>query len=161
MILDRPTVLTRIRNKIVYKADIKTKPAKAAVDGAEWNIYWGCAQFAITHACATLFMTYRNHSQLSAHFQDLFAPDETYFHTILYNCAFSARTAKGGAEPADGISNLTDLTNLTYFEYPKAVKIFELADYDQLRNLPHLYARKMTTDRSGSLLDRIDEDTTG
>jgi hypothetical protein len=156
MRLDRPNLLKRIRNKLVRILDLKLKPRDFLVNGRTYNVYWGCAQFAVTHKCVELFLQYERCEELRKHFVDIFPADETFFHTILYNSELVSSTTCGQAESEHNLRNLVDLKNLTYFEYPSLVTIFTKNDYPTIIDLPHLYVRKVRTTESSELLNMID-----
>lgn len=156
MRLDRPNFLKRIRNRLVRTLDLKTKPREFSVNGKSYNVYWGCAQFAVTHRCVELFLQHERSEELRSHFVDIFPADETFFHTIVYNSELVANTTFGHAESERDLHNLVDLINLTYFEYPVLVTIFTKDDYQKIVDLPHLYVRKVRTAESSELLDMLD-----
>jgi len=155
-VFDRANLLMRIRNKLIRVLDLKLKPKQWAVDGKPWNVYWGCAQFSVTHKCVELFLKYENHAVLRKHFSNIFPTDETFFHTIVYNSDLVQNTTHGHSESDREINNLVNLINLTYFEYPVLVTIFTHDDYQKIIDLPHLYVRKVNTVESTVLLDMID-----
>ena len=156
LIFNHRNLLTKIRNKLVRILDLKLKPKQWAVDGKLWNVYWGCAQFAVTHKCVELFLKYETHEALIKHFSDIFPADEAFFPTIVYNSDLVLNTTYGHPESDQNIHNLVDLINLTYFEYPVLVTIFTQDDYQKIVDLPHLYVRKVCTTESSELLDMID-----
>lgn len=56
MCLDRPNLLKRVQNRLVRILDLKLKRRDFNVNGKIFNVYWGCAQFAVTHRCVELFL---------------------------------------------------------------------------------------------------------
>jgi hypothetical protein len=156
MLLDRPNLLKRIRNKLVRILDLKTKPSEFLVNGRTCNVYWGCAQFAVTHRCVDLFLQYERCEELRKHFVDIFPADETFFHTIVYNSDLISNTTFGHVESEHNLRDLVDLINLTYFEYPALVAILTKDDYPKIVDLPHLYVRKVRTAESAELLNMLD-----
>jgi Core-2/I-Branching enzyme len=154
--LDRPSLLKQIRNKLVRILDLKIKPRDFAVNGKTYNVYWGCAQFAVTHKCVELILQYEKCHELRNHFGDIFPADETFFHTVVYNSDLVSNTTHARPEGERELYNLIDLMNLTYFEYPELVTIFTKDDFRKIIDLPHLYVRKVRTTESSELLDMID-----
>ena len=83
----------------------------------------------------------------------MYAPDEAYFHTIVYNSPFVRHTPDGKAVARP---HLTDFENLTYFEYPTTVMLFtEKKDWAKLQDSGFLFFRKASSE-SKELLDYID-----
>lgn len=119
------------------------------------EIYQGCAQFGITRKLAEYIVRFHDQNEgFNKYFQTMYAPDESYFHTIVYNSPFVKYTPDGKAitRPC-----LTDFENLTYFEYPTVVTLFkDKKDWPKLRDSGFLFFRKASSE-SGELLDYIDE----
>ena len=85
------------------------------------------------------------------YFRTMYAPDEAYFHTIVYNSPFAAHTPKGKAAASP---HLTDFENLTYFEYPADVTLFtEKKDWPKLRDSGFLFFRKASS--QSKVLNRL------
>lgn len=126
-----------------------------ADDGRKMEIYQGCAQFGLTqNAVAHIVRFHRENPGFNRFFRSMYAADEAYFHTIIYNSPFVVNTqdGEGRARP-----QLTDFENLTYFEYPNIVRIFtEKEEWPILRDSGMLFFRKATSE-SKELLDYIDE----
>lgn len=122
--------------------------------GNKMKIYQGCAQFGLTKEAAEYLVEfYDNNPQVNKYFKSMFAPDESYFHTIIYNSSFVNKTVDGCAVTGN---NLTDFENLTYFEYPNQIRLFtEPSEFEQLRSSGLLFFRKASS-LSNRLLDYID-----
>ena len=151
---DRPNPFKRIVNRVIRSADLRLKTPHVMRAGQRLQIHWGCAQWAVTRACASLFAACRDDAAFNRYFRSSFPADEIYFHTIVHNSPLSAATARGGAE-AD-VANVTELRNLHYFEYPRDVRIFTADDHAMLQGTDALFVRKVTSAASSGLLDRID-----
>ncbi len=126
--------------------------------GEKMQIFQGCAQFGLTKKAVEYIVQFHdNNPRFNRYFKSMFAADEAYFHTILYNSDFISKTIDGG--PVD-VPTLSYHANLTYFEYPGytiEIKIFkEKEDYQRLRDTGKLFFRKATSD-SSELLDYIDQ----
>lgn len=127
------------------------------IDGVKCEIYRGWAQIALTdHAVRFILDFHESHPKFNAFFRHVFAPDESYFHTILYNSPFAAKTPDGKALPENQRS-ISALLNLTYFEYPDLIRVFtKKEEFQLLHDSGYLYFRKATS-QSKELLDYIDE----
>ena len=119
------------------------------------EIYQGCAQFGITRNLAEYIVQFHDqNARFNRYFQTMYAPDESYFHTIVYNSPFIKCTPDGKAIARP---HLTNFENLTYFEYPTVVTLFkEKKDWPKLRDSGFLFFRKASSE-SKELLDYIDE----
>ena len=86
-----------------------------------------------------------------------FPPDEMYIQTVLFNSPFKDRISDYSLIPREGAEWFSEYLNLTYFEYPVTVTIFDKAeDYKDLINTKALFVRKVTYTQSAKLLDEID-----
>jgi len=149
------------RNFIKRCANFITKKTRLRLrkgfikDDKRYDVYWGCAQWALTGNCASLILGFHdNHPNFNDWFYHSFPSDELYFHTIVFNSRYAANTIYGGAEPEK--AGLVNWRNLHYFEYADQIKIFTKDDYPFLINRPEFYIRKVTTELSKDLLDMID-----
>lgn len=113
-----------------------------------YDIYWGWAHFALTRQCVEYILSeYRNNEGLNKYFRHTFPVDETYLQTIVYNSSFAERTADGGAVDEQSHSTNVSMLNLTYFEYPGLVRIFNRPDeVKEEKKKDYLYIRKITMD---------------
>ena len=123
-------------------------------DGNCMKIFQGCAQFSITSELVEYILKFHdNNPQFNRYFKSMYAPDEAYFHTIVYNSDYVKNVRKKNI-PLN--PHLTDLENLTYFEYPDKVTLFtQKEDYIKLKESGFLYFRKASSE-SNELLDYID-----
>ena len=123
-------------------------------DGKHMQIYQGCAQFGITSELVEYILKFHDSNpQFNRYFKSMYAPDETYFHTIVYNSDYVKNVKKKNI-PLN--PHLMDLENLTYFEYPDKVVLFtQKEDYTKLKETGFLYFRKASSE-SNELLDYID-----
>ena len=120
------------------------------------DIFYGSALWAITNECAEYIMeVYKNDTKYNNYMKHMFAPDESYFHTIIFNSIFSEKTIKGGPEPEKRY--LVNWRNLHIFNYDSSIKIYTENDFDYLINSDAMFFRKATTGISDSLLDKIDD----
>ena len=123
--------------------------------GRKMDIYQGCAQFGLTADMVRYIVQFHDENpKFNKYFKSMYAVDESYFHTIVYNSPFVKNTPDGKAVTRP---HLTDFENLTYFEYPVTVTLFtKIEDWPKLRDSGFLYFRKASSE-SKELLDYIDE----
>lgn len=160
--LDSKTMRAKIARKINSLLFLKTGMIPAFKpnytknsSGLKMQIYQGCAQFGVTRQLAEYIVKFHDENpEFNKYFQTMYAPDKSYFHTIVYNSSFVKNTPDGKAVTRP---NLTCFENLTYFEYPETVTIFtEKNDWPKLRDSGYLFFRKASSE-SKELLDYIDE----
>lgn len=157
---------TKLWAKILHKANVELFLKSGKIPHFKKNyvinnanermeIYQGCAQFGITRKLAEYIVEfYDQNARFNRYFQTMYALDESYFHTIVYNSPFVKCTPDGKAITRP---HLTNFENLTYFEYPTVVTLFkEKKDWPKLRDSGFLFFRKASSE-SKELLDYIDE----
>lgn len=126
--------------------------------GNKMHIYQGCAQIALTRNAVKYIVEFnKKNNKFNKYFKTMFAVDESYFHTIIYNSEFK-ENASGIIEKE--FPRLVDFKNLTYFEYPGdtvcITVLKDIKDYNKLKESGYLFFRK-ATEESYRLLDYIDE----
>ena len=162
--LDRPNYIKRLKNKlnVIFWRSELPKPNRIPyllMDGKTWDIYRGWGHFSITHRCAEYVLHFaETHITYNDFFKHVYVPDESYFHTIIFNTEWKYKTTIG--KPIQEYDrSLENLLNLTYFEYPSSVRLFrDLKDYEYLKSTHYLFFRKASS-ASGALLDYIDQMT--
>ena len=153
----------RIINKIqtirvASKHSLLPPPRINLSGGTTIDIYQGWAHFCITDEAVRYCLSFTdNHPEYYAFFKHVYAADESYFHTIIYNSSLVQRTVLMGPI-AQNERKFIPTFNLTYFEYPNVVRVFSTRkEYDEvLKNSGCLYFRKVASGLSDELLDYID-----
>lgn len=113
----------------------------------KYDIYWGWGHFALTHNCVEYILNvYNTSNNLNKYFQHIFPADETYLQTIVYNSSFRNNVVDGGPVDENEHSTVESMLNLTYFEYPDHVVVFESVPKDDNIINKYLYIRKVTLD---------------
>lgn len=117
-------------------------------------IYHGYAEFALTRKAIEYIVAYHdNNPSFNKYFMSMYAPDETYFHSIIYNSEFMKQTPFSG--PIKGDRQI-HLRNFTYFSYENETRYFTKADeWDELDESGYLFVKKVSSE-SKELLDYID-----
>lgn len=160
--LDNTSVFNKLFMKMNSLLFLKTKwipkfKKNYVIDntGNRNMIFQGCAQFGITRELAQYIIDYYDtNPNFNKYFKTMYAPDEAYFHTIVYNSNFKYKTKDGKAITRN---ELNEYCNLTYFEYPKQIRIFKYAsEYQLLKGRECLFFRKANSE-SKELLDYIDQ----
>lgn len=162
--LDKNNFLKNCINRIntvllKLKILIRFKKPYIYVNNIKYKIYRGWAHIALTkNAVQYIVNFYNKNKEFNKYFQTIYASDESYFHTILYNSYFKKNTVLKKEVSEKQRENMSIL-NLTYFEYPKFVKVFKkIEELKKIDKKEYLYIRKVDSD-SSELLDYIDENT--
>ncbi len=74
--------------------------------------------------------------------------------TIVFNSSY----AKNAALQKGPYRSLESVSQITYFDYGEAIKVFSLDDYDELVEQGKMFARKFDSRLSYSLMDRLKKD---
>ena len=130
---------------------VRKKPY-LVVDGDRWAVYQASSYFSLTGACARYVLEQMQRNKaLMSYFRYSFIPEELVIPTILFHSPF-----RGGCEEVEGgYRELEELSALTYFHYGEKVSVFRLEDYDELIGSGRLFARKMVTGVSDTLMNRL------
>ena len=117
--------------------------------------YVGNQFWSITPECAKMILQFvrKNPAFLEFH-KYSFAPDEHFFHTIIGNSDFSART--NGKVPALGI-NLTNLHAQLNNLHAQRFPVVTIDHLDAILASDNFFVRKAMTGKSDRLLDYLDE----
>lgn len=111
-----------------------------------YDIYWGWAHFALTRQCVEYVLDeYKNNEGLNRYFRHTFPADETYLQTVIYNSHFVENTVDGGALEENTHGTNESMLNLTYFEYPGLVRVFDnTSEIERKKTSKFIYIRKVT-----------------
>ena len=149
-------IVHKVLEKLMQHGRIYLRNGSVPLDsGGSVHAYWGSAQWAITGKCAEYIVNfYDTHPEFDRWFYHAFPTDEMYFATVVMNSPFREKTTTHGPEPAQ--KGLVNWRNLHYFEYPGSIRVYGGQDYDFVHSLPELYIRKVNTEKSTELLNRLD-----
>ena len=162
--MDEKNIFEKLMNDIckvfkVLKLNIKVKSLSIKCKDKKYCIYRGWAHMCLTNkAIKYIFNSYENNKKLVKYFKGVYCPEESYFHTIVYNNLDKFKVYnRYDNEQDEPLHNR--LLNLTYFEYPKQVTIFK--NHNELENLKlkddFLFIRKLTSEDSVELMDYLDK----
>lgn len=151
---DNRNILKKILNKMSFLFNLKFKSGYI-YDEAKYDVYWGSAQWALTGECIKYILEFhKSHKKFNDYFKYVFAADELFFTTIVFNSKYSKFTSSKGPEQEN--RGLENWRNLHYFEYGSCIRVFTKEDFDMLIETGCLFFRKATTAISSPLLDMID-----
>lgn len=130
------------------KININFKKDYIVLHNQRYDIYRGWDQIALTKKAIKYIVDfYDSNLTFNNYFNSCFASDESYFHTILYNSKIFSIS-----------NNNKQLLNLTYFEYPDVVRLFN--NPDEIKNIDlkdFLFIRKVSSKSSKELFDFLDK----
>ena len=113
--------------------------------GRKLDIFQGCAQFGIISDAAAYIVNFHDTNKgFNRYFRTMYAVDEAYFHTIIYNSDFVRNTPDGRAVER---AHLTDFENLKMCIRDRDGRDMEhYARGKKYRNV-HFHGAYMPTDR--------------
>jgi hypothetical protein len=143
-------------DKIVRKlASIAAIPIKRKLLQA--TICTGSSWWALTPDCGRFILKFvKEHSEYDRFFKYLHCPEEHYFHTIVQNSPFVSEAAPMLPYRGRGMWRTANL----HVIHPSLRKTYTVADFDEVMQSNRCFVRKVTTELSTTLLDRIDADIT-
>lgn len=154
-------LMEKIISKLSYKIVLRSHfllPVPRIVDGdSKLLIYRGWAHFCLSDRTTKYVLEYnRNHPKIRRFFEHVYAADESFFHTIIFNNEELVKNTITGRVLNESERCLKAMLNLTYFEYPHYVRVFkDISEWPILRDSGYLYFRKVSSSNS-ELLDYID-----
>lgn len=118
-----------------------------------FEVYKGSAWWCITPELASYVLTrYTSVPEIRKYFHDSFCPAETLIQTLAFNSRFKDKCILSHSCP----EGLRSLTPLHYIYYNRFIRIFTENDYDELMQSGKMFARKLVTGKSDTLMDKID-----
>jgi hypothetical protein len=116
--------------------------------------YFGSQWWALTPECCS-YLLYDLKKDSAYYLINKFtvSPDEHYIHTLIGNSKFSLRADGLQRFIGRGTSRLANLHHI----HPSLSKWYTIDDWDEIFNSDKFFIRKVSSDRSKSLLDKIDK----
>lgn len=136
--------------KIIRAILIRLKLPRIFYLTVKTPIYYGSEYWALTFDCIKeLYHEYLNDRQLQRLFHFSFVPSEAWVHTMFFNSDWKKRAVQ---EIQNECQGLIKLSPITFFKYTKSIKILDESDYKDIINSGRLFARKIITGKSDSLI---------
>jgi hypothetical protein len=121
----------------------------------EGMICTGSSWWALTPDCCRYILKFvTEHQEYDEFFRYIHCPEEHYFHTIVQNSPFVDEAVPILPYRGRGMWKTANL----HVIHKSLRKIYTDADFDEVIQSNRCFVRKVTTDRSKTLLDRIDSE---
>ncbi|API89859.1 glycosyl transferase [Marinilactibacillus sp. 15R] len=150
-----------LTNKVLRNFKLSKK-----IRHSKFDIYQGSQWWALTGDCLfDLVRMYDENRKDYKVFEIIFAPDEKFFHTLFFNSAYASKNQVGGPDKPiymekrgkDTSKQTAKLANIHYLD-SSMTKWFTEEDYKILKDSDKLFVRKVSTEFSTPLLNKIDLD---
>lgn len=113
---------------------------------------FGSQWWAITPQCAAYILDYVDKNPLfPKYFKSSFGPDEYFFHTLVGNSPFLHQAGGFQQYESRGTSKMANL----HVIHPSLSKVYTISDFEELRNSDKFFVRKITTESSKELVEKI------
>ena len=151
--------LTKVYRRIMYYC--VTRPFRyniksVKLNGKEVDFYFGQKLSAFTRECAELILkTYLEDKKFNKIMRRVYAPDELYWQTIVFNSSFRENTIQHGEEHE--VTDHFGFAPLHYHNYDEQVIVYKEDDFEELKHSGYMFFKKAQTGISDKLLDKIDE----
>nr|WP_279615632.1 beta-1,6-N-acetylglucosaminyltransferase [Paenibacillus lactis] len=157
-----------IRNKLVYKVVMKMvemihgflpfqKKPFIEMNRKKFDIYMGSQWWALSQECVVDLLTWiEQYPGIDRYFKHSFAPDEKYFHTLIYNSPYRNKTELGDEEPFRTKEYKWPIWPNVHHIHPSLQKWYTADDADEVLSSDKLFVRKVNSSVSSTLLNRID-----
>lgn len=127
------------------------KKATTHIDNKDVDVFCGSDYWAMTYSCARYVHNKLCSEQaMMRYFRTSFVPSELCVQTIVFNSPYAKQALLYDGE----YPGLKNLTPLHYIDYKKAIKVLTLQDMEALQQSNKMFARKLETGTSDSLINR-------
>lgn len=123
------------------------------IDGTRWDIWQASGYFSVNKLQAQYILDKLKDKKITNYFRYCFVPEELTIPTIIFNSDFAKDAS---VFPRDSYEGLSTLAALHCFYYNKNIKIYQIEDFDEIVESGKMFCRKVVTDISDSLMDKID-----
>ena len=118
----------------------------------EWDIYRGSSWWSLDYNCAKYVAeTYHKYKQIYNYFKFTFTSDELWVQTILANSKYKDEMMYTDKH------DFNEVTVLELVNYTTSMYIWQEKDYNRIINSGKMFIRKVTTEISAGLCEKLDE----
>lgn len=142
--------------KLMKVIPIRKKPY-VFTNGKKNDIYMASEWWCLTGNCVRyLYEQLNNNKDWEHYFKYAYAPDELVPATIIYNSEFGKKTV---AEMPENWKArwFSAITYTHYLEYTSHIHIYDENDYEKLMNSGKMFVRKLTSEKSLKLIEKINK----
>ncbi len=141
----------------VFTRPFSFNKLQVKLDGKWVDPYFGQMLSAFTRDGAELLInTYKNDKAFNRRMKRVHAPDEIYWHTVIFNSHLKCQTLEKGNDHIN--TEHFGWAPLHYHTYDDYTSVFtSIEDFDKMINSGYMFCRKVLSDKSEYLLDKIDE----
>lgn len=149
-------LVTALQRKLFLRFFPTFRDEYLVVEGKRWDIYQASGYFSCPRDAGLYVLNvFRQETAFVKYFKYSFVPEELAVPTIVFNSVYASYAQKNNDVQYRGLSTLAALHE---FVYSKAIKIFTIDDYEDLKKSGKMFCRKVETNISDSLVDRIEND---
>lgn len=149
------SIKLRKLSRIVMGALPFRKKPYVTVGGERWDVYQSSGYLCITMELARyVYKTMTERRELERYFKTSYVPEEMVIPTIVFNSPFRERAMLYPPQRYDGLKYLSAVT---YFNYGKAIQVFNETNYDELMSSGKMFARKFSSTESARLMEMLKE----
>lgn len=141
-------LIRKTLNETAGRLARRTPPNRAVQGLTWWALTAGCARHVLDTADET--------PELARFYSHTWCPDEKFVHSIVHASRFAAETRDGGLADYQGPGQWR-LSNFHLIDRELA-KVWSVDDLDAVRGSDQFFIRKVSTGKSASLLDWIDQE---
>ncbi|HLW31119.1 MAG TPA: beta-1,6-N-acetylglucosaminyltransferase [Aequorivita sp.] len=125
----------------------KPMPGITPCFGSQW--------WAITPACAQYILDFvGSRPDFVSYFKTTFGPDEYFFHTIIGNSPFLKNADGFQVYEGRGTYKMANL----HIIHPSLAKTYTLTDFKEIQASTKFFVRKVSTNESSELIDKINKE---
>ncbi len=134
---------------------IRKRPFLRGGEGRRVDIWCGSAFMCLTSACARYVLDQmENNKPLMRYFKTAITSDEMVIPTLVFNSEYG----KFATAVAGSYKGLKTLAAVSYFNYGRAIQVFDASNFDELKNSGMMFARKFQSGVSDSLIELVEQD---
>lgn len=130
------------------------KKTYLSINSSHWDIYKSSSYMCLTFECAKfVYEQLCTNKKINSYFRTSYIPEEMVIPTIIFNSVYAKK-----ATLIEESNNLQAISAITYFQYDKAIKVYTLNDYEELKHCNKMFARKFSSKLSKTLMDKLNDD---
>lgn len=151
--MPRRYVGLRELSRVIMKCVPFRKKSCLAVGNECWDVYQASSYTCVTMELARyIYKAMAERPELERYFRTAYVPEEMVFPTIVFNSPYRERAMLYPPRRYDGLKYLSAVT---YFNYGRAIQVFDETNYDELIGSGKMFARKFSSVKSARLMEML------